>query len=297
MAENNRDELQEKVQHGNFMMPFAQYVSWLPTSFTSFSMHWHKEIEIIYVETGVCEVNIDLQRYVIRSGDIVIVRPYALHSIKQHGTEEGCIISWVFDVRMLCSGSTDACYTKYLLPLQKGELEYPQVIDHTHEHYMEFYQVLMELHQVCDEKGDILEFNIKWRLAKLFYLLFKYVFCVKKKTVQEKQDALKNIRIVLDYIQENYMNPISVEELSQLVHFSEPYFMRFFKKHTGVTCVEYINEYRLARAPDLLKSTAATIMEVAMQVGIHNVSYFNRIFKKRYGITPKEYRKQVRHTL
>jgi len=62
MQENQLDKLQEKVKHGDFMLPFAQYVTWIPGSFTVFPMHWHKEVEIIYVQTGTCEINIDLEK-------------------------------------------------------------------------------------------------------------------------------------------------------------------------------------------------------------------------------------------
>lgn len=83
MQKEQFNDLQENVQHGNFMMPFVQYVTWLPWSFANFPIHWHKEVEIIYVENGSCEINVGLQQYELKKGDIVIVQPYALHSLKQ----------------------------------------------------------------------------------------------------------------------------------------------------------------------------------------------------------------------
>ena len=292
MQQEQFSNLQETVRHGDFMLPFAQYVSWLPGSFTLFPMHWHNEVEIVYVENGCCEFNVDLERYVVKQGDIVIVKPYSLHAIKQYKEETGCLLSFVFDMNMLSYGVMDACYVKYLKPFIDGKFEYPQVIGTDCDGYNELKESILELHKVNDAKEPIIEMNIKWRLEKLFYLLLKNVFIRKTDLEKNKQEAVDNIKIVIDYIQENYQNAITIGELAALLHFSEPYFMRFFKKHTGTTCVDYINDFRMNKATELLTTSNISIMEVAMQVGMHNISYFNRMFKKKYQMTPKEYRRE-----
>ena len=66
--------------------------------------------------------------------------------------------------------------------------------------------------------------------------------------------------------------------------------MKFFKKHIGMTSVEYINNYRLERSAYLLSSTDKSIMEISMDVGFNSVSYFNKLFKIKYKLTPKEFR-------
>lgn len=292
MEQKQFNNLQENVKHGDFMFPFVQYVSWIPGSFTSFSMHWHKEVEIIYVDNGYCEINIDLERHVLKQGDIVIVKPYSLHSLKQYKSEEGCLFSFLFDIRMLSYGVTDACYVKYLKPFMDGKFSYPIVISKQWEKYDMLQEIILGIHQANDAGGQVRELNLKWRLERLFYILFREVFQRNDSKEEHKQDAVEHIKVVLDYINEHYQNPISIQELASLLHFSEPYFMRFFKKHTGTTCVDYINDVRMAKAAELLSATDSSIMEVAMQAGMHNISYFNRVFKKKYQMTPKEYRKK-----
>ena len=63
----------------------------------------------------------------------------------------------------------------------------------------------------------------------------------------------------------------------------------------GITCIDYINDYRLNIATNLLETTDIQVMEIANKVGISNVSYFNRIFKKKFNLTPKEYRKNLKN--
>ncbi|MCI8407666.1 MAG: AraC family transcriptional regulator [Lachnospiraceae bacterium] len=292
MQKDQFSDLQENVQHGNFMMPFAQYVTWLPWSFANFPIHWHKEVEIIYVENGSCEINMGLQQYELKKGDIVIVQPYALHSLKQLKKESGCCFSWVFDLNMLSYGITDACYVKCFKPFIEGQFSYVPVISEGMKGYKQLKEILLELHQVWDEKKEYIELDIKWRLGKLFSCLVEDFFLRRKENLEQKKENTTNVKIVIDYIHEHYQNSITIAELADLLHFSEPYFMRYFKRHTGVTSVDYINDFRMNKAVELLMNTENSIMEIAIQVGMHNISYFNRLFKKKYEMTPKEYRKK-----
>lgn len=292
MQTERYSDLQENVRHGDFMMPFAQYVTWLPWSFANFPIHWHKEVEIIYVDNGSCEINLDLQQYQLKKGDIVIVRPYILHSLKQYKKETGCCFSWVFDLNMLSYGITDACYVKCFKPFMEDKFSYPPVISETANGYEELKEILLGIHKACDEKKEYIELDIKWRLEKLFYTLIEGIFSKRKGNLEQKKENATNVKIVVDYIHEHYQNPITIAELANLLHFSEPYFMRYFKKHTGVTSVDYINDFRMNKAIELLINTDDSVMEIAIQVGMHNISYFNRIFKKKYEMTPREYRKK-----
>ena len=115
----------------------------------------------------------------------------------------------------------------------------------------------------------------------------------KKDLMVEYVDTTRNIKTILDYIGDNYTEPITIDELAEKVGLSKHYFMRFFKKYLGMTCIEYINDYRLNVAANLLLTTSCQITEVASRVGISNLSYFNRIFKKKFAMTPKEYRYNV----
>ena len=127
----------------------------------------------------------------------------------------------------------------------------------------------------------------------MFYILFRDVFVSESGNSSVKEVTTKNIKAIIDYINENYMNNITIDELAETVNLSKHYFMRFFKRYMGMTCIEYINDYRLNIASNLLLTTRVQITEVAASIGITNLSYFNRIFKKKFHMTPKEYRNSV----
>lgn len=94
----------------------------------------------------------------------------------------------------------------------------------------------------------------------------------------------------LDYICSHYRENIKIKDLLKSAHISEFYFMRLFKRHTGVSAYEYITNYRINKSKLLLKETNLTIYEIAGEVGFSNVNNYIRDFKKVVGTTPLKFR-------
>ena len=91
-------------------------------------------------------------------------------------------------------------------------------------------------------------------------------------------------------IERHYQNPISVEETADRLGISAGYYIRLFKKETGMTPNAYLMKIRIETASRLLRSTHYTISEISSQVGIPDANYFVKCFRKMYGITPSQYR-------
>lgn len=293
MLDSEFKRLKENTKHGDFLLPFTKYNTRMPKFFSSFPMHWHEEVEIIVVKTGKVWVSLDLDNILAEEGDIIILKPYSLHSFKQYENEETFFQNIVFNLSLLNNNITDACNVKYLNPFLENKVTYPRVIKKGYSKYEEVYECLEEIITAYENKEDFFELKIKSEVFNLFYVLFKYFFKTHNYSPILKDDATKNLKVILEYIQENYMNTISINDLANIVNFSDHYFMKFFKKNMGVTCVDYINDYRLNVATNLLTTTDLSISEIGEKVGILNTSYFNRIFKKKYNVTPKEYRKKI----
>lgn len=93
-----------------------------------------------------------------------------------------------------------------------------------------------------------------------------------------------------DYIKLNYSEKISIKEIADQLYLSPNYLSELFKKHTGKTISEYLTEYRLEKACQLLDHAEYRVGDVSGMVGIHDGRYFSNMFKKKYGMTPTEYR-------
>ena len=98
------------------------------------------------------------------------------------------------------------------------------------------------------------------------------------------------VRKVMEYVGKNYAKPMTVEEMAEEIHLSSNYIRTIFKEGTGQTILEYITDFRFAKACELLREPSYKVKEVSMMVGYENVSYFCSVFTKRYGMTPNEFR-------
>ncbi|MEZ4901626.1 MAG: AraC family transcriptional regulator [Spirosomataceae bacterium] len=100
----------------------------------------------------------------------------------------------------------------------------------------------------------------------------------------------RRIEVTFEFIRTNFLTDISLAEVAKLANMTEVSFSRFFKKHTGKTFIDSLNEVRLGHATRLLIDTTQTIAEIAFQCGFNNLSHFNRLFKQKKACTPKEFR-------
>lgn len=103
----------------------------------------------------------------------------------------------------------------------------------------------------------------------------------------EKFDKMK---VIYDYIQNNFSQKITLEEVASLVNMTTISFNRFMKKRTDKTFVEYINSVRIGYASRLLAEKDLSIAEIAFKTGYHNIGNFNRVFKKLKNCTPSQFR-------
>ena len=107
-------------------------------------------------------------------------------------------------------------------------------------------------------------------------------------------DALTINRIhqVIAYVEQNFRNHVSLEEIAAQLGFSKEYFCRFFKKNLGLSFLQYVNEIRISYIYYDLLHTDLSVLEIMEKNGFTNQKLFNQMFKKIYGCTPTEARKK-----
>ena len=97
---------------------------------------------------------------------------------------------------------------------------------------------------------------------------------------------------VFNYIHANYSKPVSLSEIADLVNMSNTSFCRFFRKNTGKSLIEYVNDLRIGKACNLLLEEQKTISEISFSCGFNSQTFFNRSFIQRKGLKPREFRKK-----
>lgn len=105
-----------------------------------------------------------------------------------------------------------------------------------------------------------------------------------------------NMRSVLEHIQANIKEPISVDDLAKIASLSKDHFTRVFKHLTSHTPCEYMILQRIEQAQFMLLATDYTIAKIVEETGFKSPSYFSRTFKKRMQLTPLEFRNSRRNT-
>ena len=98
--------------------------------------------------------------------------------------------------------------------------------------------------------------------------------------------------VVQAYVEKNYPNKITLDEVSELLSMSQATFNRFIKNKTQKTFINYLNDVRVAFASRMLIESDDNIAEIAYLTGFNNISNFNRIFKSIKGYTPSDYRSE-----
>ena len=106
------------------------------------------------------------------------------------------------------------------------------------------------------------------------------------------RDNENRINTIFDYIRQNATSKISLKAAADLIVLTVSAFCKFFKKMTGKTFSDYVNDFRIGNACYMLTETDKTISQIALEVGFENLTYFNRVFLKKKICTPKQYRMQ-----
>lgn len=284
-------EQKENAKHGETFFPVQKYITRLASDYPVVTTHWHEEAELTLITKGNCLYQIDLIDYEVKEGDILFVPPLFLHSISLGSSEEIFSETYIFHLNFLGGNSTDICSTRYLAPMMNQEFSIPYLITPEHPAYASLRKIINQITSLYDEAIIGYELALKSLFLQALFLLLQYS---KKNTSFETGTPSDKLKNVLDYIEMHFAEPISVSELAKLIFYSDYHFMRFFKKHMNMTCVEYINNLRLEKSVELFEQGNTSILDVSLSVGFHNLSYFHRAFKKKYHMTPLSFIKGLK---
>ncbi len=127
--------------------------------------------------------------------------------------------------------------------------------------------------------------------GSLFLLINDFLVNVNK-LVEHNSSSTENnviIKMIDDYLNKNYMNNISLNDLSVLTDRNQAYISRLYKKITGLNIIEKIKEIRIEKARIMLATGKYSIKEVAYETGFNDPNYFSVVFKKETGVLASDY--------
>jgi len=114
-------------------------------------------------------------------------------------------------------------------------------------------------------------------------------------SLQELESPL-SIAPALDYIEDNYAQQFTINDLADLCHWSPTHFRRVFHDIMGTSPLDFVNNTRITKACMMLRTTEDSILNISENVGFRSVSSFNRYFIKKMEMSPRDYRKQMQQS-
>ena len=147
-----------------------------------------------------------------------------------------------------------------------------------------------ELNAAAADNSQLSKFTTK------AILMFLISYCLKRLHAVDKSSNASIVKLVNAYVYNNLQERITVAELAEHFNIGEPYFIRLFKKETGLTPLQYIINKKFEIVRGLLDNTNLPIHNIMYQVGFIDANSFSRAFKKYAGCSPSEYREKSKLT-
>ena len=282
------ESLRETTEHGSSIFPFEYYIDEI-MNFVDHEIewHWHSELEWLYMEKGSLVCCIGEDRILLEEGNGMFINSKVIHHFEARG--ESVMPNVLFRPSFLAEEET-LIYQEWILPvLQSGRSFLLFSKDDT-----KAQKVMEGLHRLflCADANERDTLQIRICAAQLWHLFVKEYRLEMTSEVNAGSVLLQSrMRQMMQYIQDHYTERVTLEQIAQAANISKSEALRCFHIQLQKTPVEYLIEYRLSKARQLLLTTNENVSQIAAAVGMENISYFVRSFKSRYGKTPGKYRK------
>ena len=280
----------ELKQHGNEQFPFlVSYQKLSEYESGSFMWHWHPEIEITYVQKGTMCYKVNHMVYHLKEGDIVFNNSGALHSGTMENQKDCAYIPVTFDPRLIYGFFQSTINSKYVDPVIQDSMLPAICIDQSEPWHKPFREYLLRIIDLDEKKPDFYELDITICLQSMWRLLLEHI-TYEPQASRENSLEYDRIKKILSYIEENYQNKITLNDIAGHIHLCESECTRLFKRHMNTTLFAFLQEYRIERSLEFLQDDQP-VSAVADKAGFSDPNYYSKVFAKIKGCSPREYRK------
>ncbi len=262
-------------------------------------LHQHDYVQINYVLSGHGSHAINNQKFDIVKGDIFIIPPYVPHQILSVSDLNIELIEFEFEpefinLNLSSVENIESFYDfAYIEPFLVSESHVKPRLNISGQLQLEVERILNTVLNEYKEKLVGFDLLAKALLLNLLVIVGRE-FSGKIETDNQSlvYDRHKcSILMALRYIDEHYMEDLTIDFIASKALLSKSYFCYFFKVVTGQTFVEYLNSLRISHAMTFLKRTNNKVLDICYMTGFKNISHFNRLFKHATGLSPTAYRK------
>ena len=240
--------------------------------------HWHNCIEILLVLSGKVNIMIDTESYHLLEDDIILINCDQMHEIQ---SKENMVVVLQINPSYFKKG------------LEEGSLFLcNSAVYHNKTRFAELKRLIAKLIYVNyndAERNELLSISYSYQLMLELVKKFK---CSETRNIYNVSKSLQRLGGMIQYLNENYVDNITLEQVAEREFLSPSYLSHFFKIKMGTTFFNYLTGIRMNHAVNELLSTTLTIEQIAANNGFANCRYFVNTFKKQYGMLPRQFRNE-----
>lgn len=238
-----------------------------------FKINKHSDLELLLVHEGKIEMHLDHAVFNASPNDTIVANSNVLHNIipLTNSIRYDCIII-----------NKDFC-NQYGFMIDKNHIQ--EIIKDP-----KLFEKVRQIKEITKNKHSPFSMaEITANVLEILLILFRQY--QKEIEIEADCESRKMLEKGIEFIHDNFNQPINVEMIASYVGYSKFHFCRKFKEVTGCTVNTYINMRRISFAKKQLRSTNLSVAEIAAESGFNNLAYFSKTFRKYVSQTPKEYQK------
>ena len=257
--------------------------------------HRHRELELLLVTNGELRALLNNRDIVLCEGEGLFVNSGAVHGGVANSHEGANYISVIFCADCITGTGDAKLVSRYIEPILKArELEYVPLRGSGWAN--DICDVIRQMQAISSGKRQGYELKLNIMLSEAWLTLYENCIPDIGDNRSVSHTEKKRIDVLRKYIQENYAEKITLDNIASSAHISRGECCRIFKRLYDTTPFQYLVRYRLTRSVYYLSETDKSISQIAQSVGFCSSSYYTKCFRAEYNCTPLKYR-QAQHRL
>lgn len=253
--------------------------------------HWHKTVELFYIESGVLEYSTPKGKMLFPAGSGGMVNSNVLHMTRPlEILDKNIQLLHIFDPTLIAGEQGSRIEQKYVVPI----ITAPQIeiiaLYPDHPAQVKILEIIRKSFHLHDH-----DFGYEIKLRETLSVIWIQLLAMSRSMLEEKRDYDRTndkIKLMMVYVHEHYAEKIQIAELAAAAFISERECFRVFHDCMHMTPVQYIKSYRLQMACQMLAKGRETITCISHACGLGSSSYFGKVFQEHIGCTPIEYRRR-----
>lgn len=248
--------------------------------------HWHNDLEFMHVQEGEMWYSVDGVKQQIKEGQMIFVNSARMHYGFWEDKYKCKFACTIFHPGMLDSQLVHRHIEGIINKEMPAFILFrPEIIKEK-----EFIDLVNRINVLAREREDGYELEMMSCIYRVCFLLKDFVKAVPEQISYVDAKKLEAMRRMTGFIQQQYSQKISLNEIATAGLVSRSACCQIFKKFLGKSPVEYLTEYRISKSAELILSGKNSMTDIAMLCGFGSSSYFAETFHKVLGCTPSEYK-------